>query len=117
MHTGHKKNAQRSIENLEAAIDSGQDISDTYFSPGGVSAGRTRGQRRERSENARRVSTYRRNIDYGEALFHDLVAISVDMNISVQALAKMALQEWVIRYYEHQARKQGSSEDQPGKPG
>jgi hypothetical protein len=47
MSTVHKNNAQRSIENLEAAIDSGQDISDTYFSPGGVSAGRTIGKRRE----------------------------------------------------------------------
>jgi hypothetical protein len=63
------------------------------------------------------VNAYRRNLDYGEALFHDLVAISADMNISVQSLAKMALQEWVMRYREYQARKQKSPDDQPGKPG
>jgi hypothetical protein len=105
MSAVNKKEDHTSIDRIEEAIGSGQDISDKHFSPGGVSAGRTLGTRREPSKNARRVTAYRRNIDYGEALFHDLVTISGEMNISLQALAKMALQEWVMRYREHQERK------------
>lgn len=101
------------IDHLEEAIDSGQDISETHFAPGGVSAGRTRGTRREPTRNARKVAAYRRNIDYGESLFHDLVAISDEMNISLQALAKMALQEWVMRYREHQERTKARQEGEP----
>ena len=115
MSTVNKKKGGVSIERLEAAIDSGQDISDKYFSPGGVSAGRKLGKRCEPSENARKATAYRRNIDYGEALFHDLVAVSTELNISLQALAKMALQEWVMRYREHQERKKEPSTNKPGK--
>ena len=105
MSTVNKKTGSTPIEHIEAAIDEGKDISDQYFSPAGVSAGRTVGKRREPSENARKSTAYRRNIDYGEALFQDLVAISTELNISLQALAKMAIQEWVMRYREHQAGK------------
>ena len=113
MSTVNKNKAKTSIDNLEAAIESGQDISDQHFLPGGVSAGRERGKRREPAKNARKVAAYRRNIDYGESLFHDLVSISDEMNISLQALAKMALQEWVMRYREHQERKKELSKDKP----
>ncbi len=116
MSTGNKQSGKTSIDNLEKAIDSGQDISDKHFSPGGVSAGRTRGERREPTENARKVVAYRRNIDYGESLFQDLVSISNEMNISLQALAKMALQEWVMRYREYQGRKQERQKDEPVQP-
>jgi hypothetical protein len=112
MSTVNKKKGETSIESLEEAIDSGQDISDKHFSPGGVSAGRTLGKRREPAQNVRKVSAYRRHIDYGEALFRDLVSISHDMNISLQALTKMVLQEWVMRYREHQE----SQPDRTGRP-
>ena len=105
MSTVHKKDEGTALASLEEAIESGQDMSDQHFSPGGVAAGRMRGTRREPSEHARKVTAYRRNIDYGEALFHDLVSVSAEMNISMQALAKMALQDWVMRYREHQERK------------
>ena len=104
MSTEYENKGPSTIGNLEAAIDDGQDISDQHFSPGGVSAGRVQGKRREPSKHARKVMAYRRNIDYGESLFNDLVSISAEMNISLQALAKMALQEWVMRYREHQER-------------
>ncbi|ETW98482.1 MAG: hypothetical protein ETSY1_18540 [Candidatus Entotheonella factor] len=113
MSTGNKQPRPLSIDRLEAAIDRGQDISDTHFSPGGVSTGRTRGERREPTHKAHKVAAYRRNIDYGESLFHDLVAISNEMNISLQALAKMALQEWVMRYREHQERTTKRQENGP----
>ena len=113
MPSANKKEGSRSIDSIEEAVISGQDISDQHFSPGGVSAGRTRGKRREPSSGARKVSAYRRNIDYGEALFHDLVSISGELNISLQALAKMALQEWVMRYREHQERAKKSPENKP----
>jgi hypothetical protein len=93
------------IDSLEEAVERGADISDQHFSPGGVSSRRTRGKRREPSGCARKVSAYRQNIDYGEALFHDLVSISGEMNISLQALTKMALQEWVMHYREPQESK------------
>jgi hypothetical protein len=112
MSTVNKKKGGTSIESLEEAIDRGQDISDKHFSPGGVSAGRTLGKRREPAQNVRKVSAYRRHIDYGEALFRDLVSISHDMNISLQALTKMVLQEWVMRYREHQE----SQPDRTGRP-
>jgi len=51
-------------------------------------------------------------LPYGEALFRDLVSISHDMNISLQALTKMVLQEWVMRYREHQE----SQQDRAGRP-
>jgi hypothetical protein len=113
MSTGNKQPKETPIDNLEEAIDSGQDISDQYFSPGGVSAGRTPGRRREPAKQARKVAAYRRNIDYGEDLFHDLISISAEMNISLQAVAKMALQEWVMRYREHQARKRELTQNKP----
>ncbi len=113
MSTANKKKETTFIDDLEAAIDRGQDISDEHFSPGGVSAGRTRGQRRNPAKNARKVTAYRRNIDYGETLFHDLASISAEMNIALQALAKMALQEWVMRYREHQERNKELPEDKP----
>jgi hypothetical protein len=56
------------------------------------------GKRREPAQNVRKVSAYRCPIDDGEALFRDMVSMSHDMNISLQALAKMVLQEWVVRY-------------------
>ncbi len=115
MSTVNKKAGSTPIEHLEAAVDSGQDISNQYFSPAGVSAGRPLGKRREPSENARKTAAYRRNIDYGEALFQDLVAISTELNISLQALAKMAIQEWVMRYREHQERKREPLNSKPGK--
>ena len=117
MSTANKQSSKTSIDNLEETIDSGQDVSDSHFSPGGVSAGRTRGKRREPTQNARKVAVYRRNIDYGESLFQEMVAISAEMNISLQALAKMALQEWVMRYREHQARKNEPQQDEPVQTG
>jgi hypothetical protein len=35
------------------------------------------------------------------------------MNISLQALAKMALQEWVMRYREHQESQQEPPSSDP----
>jgi hypothetical protein len=113
MSTVNKQQGGISIDSLEEAVDLGEDISEQHFSPGGVSSGRTRGKRHEPSGGARKVSAYRRNIDYGEALFHDLVSISNEMNISLQALAKMALQEWVMRYREHQESQQEPPSSDP----
>ncbi len=42
--------------------------------------------------------TIRRNIDYGADLHQRLEAASDDLNISSQALVKIALQEWLDRY-------------------
>lgn len=55
------------------------------------------------------VGTIRRNIDYGVDLHRRLEAASDDLNISSQALVKLALQEWLDRYtiaqhYSHAAK-------------
>lgn len=44
------------------------------------------------------VGTIRRNIDYGADLHRRLEAASEELNISSQALVKLALQEWLDRY-------------------
>jgi hypothetical protein len=44
------------------------------------------------------VGTIRRNIDYGADLHRRLEAASDELNISSQALVKLALQEWLDRY-------------------
>lgn len=44
------------------------------------------------------VGSIRRNIDYGADLHRRLEAASDDLNISSQALVKIALQEWLDRY-------------------
>ena len=44
------------------------------------------------------VGTIRRNIDYGADLHRCLEAASDELNISSQALVKLALQEWLDRY-------------------
>ena len=44
------------------------------------------------------VGSIRRNIDYGPDLHRRLEAASDDLNISSQALVKIALQEWLDRY-------------------
>lgn len=108
MSTVNKQAGSTALESLEEAIESGQDSSDRLFSPGGVAAGRKIGKRRELSENAHKVTADRR-IDYGAELVQDLVAIGAEMNISLQALTKMALQEWVLGYREHQERQKEPS--------
>lgn len=42
--------------------------------------------------------TVRRNIDYGVDLHKRLEAVSDELNISSQALVKLAVQEWLDRY-------------------
>jgi hypothetical protein len=44
------------------------------------------------------VGTIRRNIDYGIDLHTRLESASEELNISSQALVKIALQEWIDRY-------------------
>ena len=44
------------------------------------------------------VGAIRRNIDYGVDLHRRLEAASDELNISSQALVKLALQEWLDRY-------------------
>ena len=44
------------------------------------------------------VGPIRRNIDYGADLHRRLEAASEELNISSQALVKLALQEWLDRY-------------------
>ncbi len=44
------------------------------------------------------VGPIRRNIDYGADLHRRLEAASGELNISSQALVKLALQEWLDRY-------------------
>lgn len=55
------------------------------------------------------VGNIRRNIDYGAELHLRLEAASDELNISSQALVKLALQEWLDRYtiakhYNHSLR-------------
>jgi hypothetical protein len=40
----------------------------------------------------------RRNIDYGDALYLQLENAANEINVSSQALAKIAIQEWLDRY-------------------
>ena len=42
--------------------------------------------------------TVRRNIDYSKELHERLESASDDLNVSSQALVKIALQEWLDRY-------------------
>lgn len=44
------------------------------------------------------VGNIRRNIDYGIELHLRLEAASDELNVSSQALVKLALQEWLDRY-------------------
>ena len=55
------------------------------------------------------VGNIRRNIDYGVELHLRLESASEELNISSQALVKLALQEWLDRYtiakhYSHSLR-------------
>ncbi len=58
------------------------------------------------------IGNIRRNIDYGAELHRRLEAASHELNISSQALVKLALQEWLDRYtlanYYSQLAKTGS---------
>ena len=45
------------------------------------------------------VGKVRRNIDYGDELFQILEELSDELNISTQAIAKMAIQDWIDRHY------------------
>lgn len=44
------------------------------------------------------VGNIRRNIDYGAELHTRLEAVSDELNVSSQALVKIAVQEWLDRY-------------------
>ena len=45
------------------------------------------------------VGKVRRNIDYGDELYQVLDDLSRELNISTQAIAKMAIQDWIDRHY------------------
>ena len=53
----------------------------------------------EKELNVRKpVGKVRRNIDYGEEMFKQLEEAAQELNISSQALTKMALKEWLDRH-------------------
>lgn len=56
----------------------------------------------------------RRNIDYGEELYSLLDEISEELNISTQAIAKMAIQDWVDRHYLAKAARKKSTKKKAG---
>ena len=39
----------------------------------------------------------RRNIDYSNEMFSRLAKASLELNVSVQAIAKLAIEEWLVR--------------------
>ncbi len=57
------------------------------------------------AENLRKKNIKRTTIDFGLEMLNDLDLISSKLNISRQAVVKMALQEFLIRYHISEGNK------------
>ena len=75
-----------SIEELEALADRDGDTT-AYFGKLKVAEGVVMEKR----------DLVRRNIDYSTEMFSRLAKASQDLNVSVQAIAKLAIEEWLDR--------------------
>ena len=84
-----KRKAQVPIEEIERIADEDGDTNQ-FFST-------QREMRNGVAMKKRQVQAVRRNIDYSLQMFQRLNQASGDLNVPLQAIAKLAIQEWLDR--------------------
>lgn len=76
-------------EQIAEMADQGKDVSQ-YFTKSGLSP--------KDIISAKAQKPLRRSIDFGPEMYEEFEAISRKLNISVSAVIKMALQDYLIKY-------------------
>ena len=84
-----KQKAKVPLEEIERVASQGGDTNQFFSEPHELRNGV--------AMNKRSMQAVRRNIDYSLQMFQRLNEASGELNVSLQAIAKLAIQEWLDR--------------------